>query len=849
MKNTVAKISLFILIGVFFLSCDTTKRVPNGKKLLNKNQILVDNKVENTEDVVNQLYQKENSSILGYKLRLNLFNLAKQKNDSVFKDKMIKKPKKYYRKSRLLSKKQVKRYGQSFYVSGFHNFLKKTGEAPVIIDTISTKKSIKRLNSYYFNKGYFDVKTTYKLDSIGKKQVNLKYEITKGKPYIVDTIKAKIMSKPLDSIYTLRKKESKIKSGKQFSLTDFEQEKSRITTDFRNNGAFYFQQNYVKFDIDTIGKKHKPNIDLIIENQTISNQDSTQIIPFELYKISKVNVYTDHSAINQNAPIKDSVTYHDVNLYSVKKLKYKPKAITDGIFITKGNYYADNKNIITSKYISNLKVFNYPLIEYKKDKDQKNALIANIYLTPGKKFSFNYSTNFSHSNIQEFGIAGSTGFSIRNVFNRAETFDFSFRGNIGSSKDLPNPNDVFFNISEFGIDSRLNFPRVLFPFQTESILPKQMIPYTTLSIGIFRQQNIGLDRQSLTSSLTYNWTPKKNTTVRFDLFNIQFVRNLNVSNYFNIYSSSYQSLNQLAAIYNTNPNYVDSNNNLLINEGTEGFINDVLGENPTVFPSENDFRTIRSIEERRERLVENNLIFSSIYTYNKSNKKDFFDNNFYTFRGKIESAGNFLALMAQLSKRLENQNGANTFFDVEYSQFIKTDLEYIKHWDVGYKTVFAFRSFIGLAIPYGNSKSIPFPRSYFAGGSNDNRAWQSYGLGPGETASINDFNEANMKLALNGELRFNLFQRFNGAIFADAGNIWNVLDNVTNPEARFINFNSLKNTALGTGFGFRYDLNYFVVRLDLGFKTYNPALEENARWLKEIRFDKSVLNIGINYPF
>ena len=197
MKNVAAKISLFILIGISLLSCDSTKRVPNGKKLLNKNQILVDKKAEKTEEVVNQLYQKENSSILGYKLRLNLFNQAKLKNDSLFKLKMIQNPKKYYRKSKLLSKKQVKRYGESFYVSGFNKFLQKTGEAPVLLDTNSTKKSIRRLNSYYFNKGFFDVKTKYIIDSIGSKSVNLKYEITKGKPYIIDTIKTKIASKPL----------------------------------------------------------------------------------------------------------------------------------------------------------------------------------------------------------------------------------------------------------------------------------------------------------------------------------------------------------------------------------------------------------------------------------------------------------------------------------------------------------------------------------------------------------------------------------------------------------------------------------------------------------------------------
>jgi outer membrane protein assembly factor BamA len=165
------------------------------------------------------------------------------------------------------------------------------------------------------------------------------------------------------------------------------------------------------------------------------------------------------------------------------------------------------------------------------------------------------------------------------------------------------------------------------------------------------------------------------------------------------------------------------------------------------------------------------------------------------------------------------------------------------------KKVFAIKAFGGIAIPYGNSDDVPFSRSYFAGGTNDIRAWQSYSLGPGASGSFLDFNEANMKLTFSAEFRFNIFQQLNGALFTDVGNIWNVLDNTENEDNIFNGLKSLENIAVGTGFGFRYDFNFFIVRLDLGFKTYNPALDENEKWFKEMRFNKSVLNIGINYPF
>ena len=377
-----------------------------------------------------------------------------------------------------------------------------------------------------------------------------------------------------------------------------------------------------------------------------------------------------------------------------------------------------------------------------------------------------------------------------------------------------------------------------------------MIPSTTLSVGFAKQRNIGLDKQNFTSSLSYNWTPKKNTTVRFDLFNVQFVKNVNVGNYFNVYRTSYDRLNEIAEIYNTNLEYVDLNGNLT-QEGTLNFIDDVLLVDGTPAITENDeeYRTVLSIKERYERLIENNLIFASSISFSKTSKRDIQDNNFYIFKTKIESAGNILSLIANASKEIINQNGANTIFDVEYSQYIKAEYEYIKHWDLSRKKVFAIRSFFGIAIPYGNSNSIPFSRSYFAGGTNDIRAWQPYSLGPGSSGGQFDFNEANMKISFNAEFRFNIFGKLNGALFADTGNIWNVLDNVEDEAYKFNGIKSLETLALGTGFGFRYDFGLFVVRGDLGFKTYNPAKDMTQRWFKELNLSESVLNIGINYPF
>ena len=851
MKKNSTKVVAFLLIAIFISACNAVKRVPEGKFLLTKNQILVNNKAIKDEAAFNQMYQTPNGTIAGFRLRLALYNAANLNPDSTYQAKFSNKPGKYERKAKWLSAKQVDRLGESFYYKGIHQFLKKVGEPPVVIDTIKTQKTVNRLNNYYFNNGYFKAKTTYSIDTLKNKKAKVRYQIALSDPFILDTITKSITSPALDSLYNVSKESSFIQSGKQYKTNDFEEEKNRITTFFRNNGAYHFQPNNVTFDIDTIGKKNKANVNMIIKNYSYQKEDSTYTVPFKLFKISDVKIYTDFSPKNPPETVTDSAEYKGFHLYSHGKLKYKPSAITDAVFLTKGTYFGDYKTVLTNRSLNNLKIFGYPSIQYELDKKDSTAqsLIAKIYLSPRKKFSFGTTLDFTHSNIQDFGIGGSITQTIRNVFNRAETLEIGFRGNIGSSKDFANPDDAFFNVTEYGINLKLNFPRIFLPFNTDKIIPKRMIPYTQISSGFNKQRNIGLDKENFTGLITYNWNPIRNNSVRVDLLNIQFVRNLNPDNYFNVYGSSYNALNKIAKNFNNNPSYVDGQNNLRINFGTTGFTNDVLTLQTSILPADKEFKEVLSIEERRQRLTENDFILGTSYTFSQSTKKDLQDNEFYQFKTKIESAGTLLSLLAKASNLEKNASNQYEIFNLPYSEYLKLELDYIKHWDLAKENIIAFRSFFGIAIPFGNANYIPFSRSYFSGGTNDNRAWQPYSLGPGSTGSILDFNEANMKIALSAEYRFKIVGSVKGALFADAGNIWNVLDATDIESATFTSLKDLKEIALGTGFGLRYDLSFFVVRFDLGFKTYNPAYAIGSRWFKDLNFTKSVLNFGINYPF
>jgi len=817
------------------------------------NEIIKNGKKESSEAITNQLYQHPNSSFLGYRLRLHLYNLAKVAADSSYNAWLEKNPKTNRFLDDVLSAKQTERLGNSFLVSGISSTLKNLGEKPVIFQKTLTEKSTIRLKNYFFNRGFFDTKVTYKIDSLKPKEAKITYSIETGKPFFIDSLNANIQSKDLATLYELNKQRSLIKKGQQYNTSILDEERDRITGLFRNNGAFDFQKTYINYEVDTVGKKNEALISVIINDKNLKQGDTLMKVPFKIFHINKVNILTLNNTATNKKQLNDTINYQDISIISEGPLNYRPRVLTNAVFIEPGSKFSDLNRLLTSRSLSNLRVFNYPSIEYLIDpKDSTGqSLITNITLVPKKRAVFTPSIDVMHSNIQDFGIQGSLGYQFNNVFKGAEILTIGIRGNIGSSASKYRSNEnTFFDILEYGADAKLSFPRFVLFTDTDRIIPRRMFPVTNMSLGFSNQQNIGLDKRNLTAIYNYNWSPQRRTNLNLDLLNLQYIRNLNPGNYFNVYKSSYNTLNNIAKTTNTNPEYLNSEGNLSINEeGAEHFIHDVLSGDTNIPINSPEFKTVRSINERKNRLSENNLILATNITFTKSSRLNLDDNNFFTFKTKIESAGNLASLLSNLQKNNSREDGTKTLFDVAYSQYIKGELDFIKYFDLGNKKVIAIRAFGGIAIPYGNSKSIPFSRSYFAGGSNDNRAWQSYRLGPGSSGGTNDFNEANMKLAFTAEYRFNLTGKWNLGLFADAGNIWNVLDNVEDESMVFSSFKSLEDIALGTGLGIRYDLNFFVIRLDVGFKTYNPGKPEGERWFKELNLSKAVLNVGINYPF
>lgn len=851
LKENFTKVILFLLLSLLFSGCNAVKRVDKDRYLLTENEIIVDGELLKDSKVYSLISQKPNAKIpiLGIPLGLHFYNLAHPEPQKSFDKWLYKKPGRRNRLNRILSQKQVTALDSSYV--NFNKWIQKSGDQPTIIRKERTDRSSQQLQRYYESFGWFNtqVKSEVIPNEKRTKRAKVVYTIDRDQPYSIGEIDKNISSPIVDSLFVQERASSFLKPNKQYNANDFIRERERITSLMRNSGLYYFDQDYVGFIADTVNTGHKADIVYQISNRRVKDTDSTYTKPFEIHKVNDIKIVTDYTYQNRNKVYSDSANYKGYMLYSYDKLKFKPKAITDAIAITPGEIFRDKDRSLTYNQIGDLRIFQYPHISYSPSLQDSTGLDATILLTPRDKYTLGFDFDSYTSTLQQFGMGFSTNLSVRNLFRRAEILEISGRGSVGSSKEASNK-ERFFNLSEIGGDVKLSFPRILFPIPMERIIPKSMSPLTTFSLGFSTQNNIGLDRQGINGRLSYQWRPSLPRTNILELINVQYVRHLNTANYYNVYKTSYQRLNDIAN--NSSYHFDDPSLNspqLNIPDEVERFIDIALNQPENIAISDTQRQEVQSIAERQHRLTENNLIVSTNFSWIRDTRRSILDNTFTRFQIKLESAGNALTLLSKITDSERNSQGNYNTFGVIFSQYAKLDLDLIKHWELDNRNALAFRAFAGIAIPYGNSKSIPFTRSYFAGGTNDNRGWRAYDLGPGSSGSVLDFNEANFKLAFNAEFRFTLVGAFKSALFIDAGNIWNVFDDVKEKEFKFRGIEDLKELAVATGFGLRYDFDFFVFRLDVGFKTHNPSLPKGERWFTEYNFANAVYNIGINYPF
>jgi len=250
------------------------------------------------------------------------------------------------------------------------------------------------------------------------------------------------------------------------------------------------------------------------------------------------------------------------------------------------------------------------------------------------------------------------------------------------------------------------------------------------------------------------------------------------------------------------------------------------------------------------------LIVGGNYSYIFNNQSIKKSRDYWFLRWNVESAGNFFNAVKSISNPDQPDTVAYKFLGQPFAQYFKTDIDLRYNYIINTASSVVYRGFFGIGIPYGNSKAIPFERQYFGGGANGIRGWQVRTLGPGSyvpDSTIAFLNQtADLKLELNTEYRFKLFWIFEGALFLDAGNIWNYRKDASRPGSQFKFKTFYKDIAIGTGAGLRFDFSFFLGRIDFGMKLRDPVIQERNKWIiynRPYTLRDFTVVLAIGYPF
>lgn len=834
------KIGLFALLLGHLVSCNSIKYVQENENLLKENRVLVNGQERKDGELNKYMQQKPNRRSLGMPLSLYFYNFGDPGFEMTFDEWIRNHPKKYSRYEKMFSKKQTFTiYNNKKNVNNW--FLTK-GEAPVIYDPAKARRSASTLKEYFISRGYFDAEVQFDTSRADEREIDVNYRVTTNNLYVLDSISLDIESPVLDSIYRENIENAVIKKGQAFVFEDFEKEEARIVNLFRNSGVYHFKNYSLGFWTDSIKEQYLKDVLMRIPERTVVRNDTTIVDPYKIQRVSRINVFTDFNIQNRGKPLQDSVAYKGYNFYSFGKMKVNPKYLMNSLFITPNGLYKDLEKSQTENYIRNLNTFSSSVdIEYTENEDE--SLTADIYLTPLKKYAVTVDLDATTSNIKPFGILGRFSFLGRNMFKGSEILELSFQGSFFNVANDASNSDNFFNAWEVLSSASLRFPRILFPVNTSKLIPKYMAPTTSLDASVSFQKNVGLDRQNTTTGMAYTWKSSKKVGHRFDLVNLQYIKNQNIDNYFVIYQSEYDKLNDVNESIGDEPLPENNQENYEeIISRMNMFLDDPLNEE--LYPDEYD--EVSDVQERHDILIEDSFVPVVSYSFVYNTRENVNDNDFSYFTARFVSSGTF----TQLVPYEQNELGQKVLFGVPIAQYLKAEFEYKKYWELRDENILVFRTFAGAAIPYGNSSNVPFSRSYSAGGSNEMRAWRTFDLGPGGEINNLEYNVATLKLVSNLEYRFRLTEKFYSALFVDAGNIWDITDsNLVSEEGKFTSLESLKNTAVGSGFGIRYNFGFLVFRFDIGFKTYEPYLLSSNKWFVNYNFGNAVYNIGINYPF
>jgi outer membrane protein assembly factor BamA len=506
-------------------------------------------------------------------------------------------------------------------------------------------------------------------------------------------------------------------------------------------------------------------------------------------------------------------SYRDIQ-YKYHEDNYNLKILSQRVFLKPNDLFSRDKTLNTQRQLSNLDAFKFANINFD---TTGGKFIANIFTSPLSRYEW---TNEAGVSVTQ-GYPGpfyNMTFKKRNIFKGLETLDLS--GRFGFEGVAPATSDQnFYKSTEAGVNASLTFPQFIWPFREEvRFRQAQYNPKTKFTAGYAFTERPEYRRTAVSLNGTYSWNNK-----RTRLFSLTPV-NLSVIDTANLSESFKDLLREQAALGNYS----------LQNSFQPSFVN--------------------------------SLLFSITWNHNDYGNQE--SNSAYV-RAQFESGGTIWNIF--------NPSFIKEKYELQYYQYLRLSVDMRRINVLGKNTTFAYRLNSGLAYAYGDNKSLPYEKFFFAGGSNSVRAWRPRRLGPGslepprsehpDKDGLWDYSiekPADILIESSIEIRQKLFGFVNGAIFVDAGNVWTFEPRKTaegdqstgNSQFKLDSF--YKEIGVGTGFGLRFDFTFLILRFDVGMKIWDPARDGRERFvLDDIKFfgpygvsrEPVIYNVGIGYPF
>lgn len=685
-----------------------------------------------------------------------------------------------------------------------NKFLKRIGDAPIIYDENEAQRSLDEITKAVRNMGYMAA-TVNRSTKIKKKKIKLFYNVTAGQPYIVKSLKYDVQDSVIVDFLKQDSVKSLLKEGMIFDVNVLDAERQRVTDKLLRNGYFKFNKDYVGYTADTVRNMYQVDLTLHLQAYKAHANDSAEA--HKQYQINKINFITDYDVLQSSAlnsvDINDSVHYKGYPIYYKDKLYLRPKVLVDNLRFASGNLYNEHDVQQTYSSFGRMSALKYTNIHFLETQvGDSTKLNCYVMLTKSKHKSVSFEVEGTNS-AGDLGAAASVAFQNRNLFRGSETFMVKFRGayEVISGLQAGYSNN---NYTEFGVETSINFPSFLFPF-VSSDFKRKIRATTELGLQYNYQMRPEFLRTMASASWSYKWTQRQKIQHRIDLINIGFLYLPRISDKFK------QDYIDKGQNHIFQYNYQDR---LIINMGYSYNYNSMGGA------------------------IVNNTISS----------------NSYSIRFNFESAGNIMYALSKATNIRKNSNGEYAILGIPYAQYIKGEFDFSKNIRIDYRNSFAFHAGIGIAVPYGNAKTVPFEKQYFSGGANSVRGWSVRDLGPGSFSGNGNLldQSGDIKLDASIEYRSKLFWKFQGAVFVDAGNIWTIRSYDNQPGGVFKINKFYKQIAMAYGLGLRLDLDFFILRFDGGMKALNPAFESGKERYPIIhpKFSRDfAFHFAVGYPF